>query len=73
MRMRIVSPLVLCVLIVAAVVGLSAQGGRGGKPQPLSTSPFDVWSGDKLDHARKPGQFRSLHRQHSATKPRRCS
>ena len=57
MRMKIVSPLVLCVVIVAAVIGLSAQGGRGGKPQPLSTSPFDVWSGDKLTTPGNLGNF----------------
>ena len=45
---HLVSGLALCVVMVVAVVALSAQGGRG-TPQPLSTSPFDVWSGDKLD------------------------
>ena len=63
---NLVSYLALCVVMVVAVVALSAQGGRG-TPQPLSTSPFDVWSGDKLDDTREPGQFRSLHCQHSAT------
>jgi hypothetical protein len=57
MRTKIVSPLVLCVVMVVAVVGLSAQAGRGGKPQPLSTSPFDVWSGDKLTTPGNLGNF----------------
>ena len=57
MRTKIVSSLVLCLVMVAAGVVLSAQGGRGGKPQPLSTSPFDVWSGDKLTTPGNLGNF----------------
>lgn len=47
MRMRIGASVALCVVIGVAIVGLSAQGGRG-TPQPLSTSPYDMWAGDKL-------------------------
>lgn len=47
MRMPIASRLVLCVLTIACVSDLSAQGGRG-TPQPISTSPFDIWTADKL-------------------------
>lgn len=54
---KIVPHLALCVFMVVIVVGLSAQGGRGGKPQPLSTSPFDVWSGDKLTTPGNLGNF----------------
>jgi mannose-6-phosphate isomerase-like protein (cupin superfamily) len=48
MRRKIASRLVLCVLIVTGVAGLSGQGGGRGTPQPLSTSPFDIWTADKL-------------------------
>jgi mannose-6-phosphate isomerase-like protein (cupin superfamily) len=53
---HLVSGLALCVVMVVAVVALSAQGGRG-TPQPLSTSPFDVWSGDKLTTPGNLGNF----------------
>ena len=51
MRMRIGASVALFVVIAVAIVGLSAQGGRqGGRgtPQPISTSPYDMWAGDKL-------------------------
>ena len=49
MLRKIAPYLVVCCIIAIGFVGLSAQAGRGGgTPQPLSTSPFDVWSGDKL-------------------------
>jgi mannose-6-phosphate isomerase-like protein (cupin superfamily) len=53
---HLVSGLALCVVVAVAVVALSAQGGRG-TPQPLSTSPFDVWSGDKLTTPGNLGNF----------------
>lgn len=47
MRVNIVAAFALSALMVGGVAHIAAQGGRG-KPQPLSTSPFDMWSGDKL-------------------------
>jgi mannose-6-phosphate isomerase-like protein (cupin superfamily) len=47
MRVNKVAAFVVSALMVGGVAHLTAQGGRG-KPQPLSTSPFDMWSGDKL-------------------------
>jgi mannose-6-phosphate isomerase-like protein (cupin superfamily) len=44
---KIAARFVLCASIALSLVGLSAQGGGRG-PQPLSTSPFDIWAGDKL-------------------------
>jgi mannose-6-phosphate isomerase-like protein (cupin superfamily) len=51
MRMRIGASVALCVVIAVAIVGLSAQGARqGGRgtPQPISTSPYDIWDANKL-------------------------
>ena len=47
MRVNKVAAFVVSALMVGGVAHITAQGGRG-KPQPLSTSPFDMWSGDKL-------------------------
>jgi hypothetical protein len=60
MLRKIVPYLVVCgVLAIGFVVGLSAQAARGAAqpPQPLSTSPFDVWSGDKLTTPGNLGNF----------------
>jgi mannose-6-phosphate isomerase-like protein (cupin superfamily) len=61
MRLSITSALVLCALTVLCIVGLSAQGERGAAPArgpaPLSTSPYDMWSGDKLTTPGSLGNF----------------
>ena len=55
---NIVQSLVLCGLVIVAVVSLSAQRGGGrGTPQPLSTSPYDVWAADKLTTPGNLGNF----------------
>jgi mannose-6-phosphate isomerase-like protein (cupin superfamily) len=43
--------LILCALIAMGAVSLSAQRGT---PQPLSTTPYDIWTADQLA---KPGRL----------------
>ena len=52
----IVQSIFICGVFTSALVSLSAQGGRG-TPQPLSTSPFDIWSGDKMTTPGSLGNF----------------
>jgi mannose-6-phosphate isomerase-like protein (cupin superfamily) len=51
MRVTIARQLILCSLVAASVVSLS---GQRGTPQPLSTSPYDIWTADVLA---KPGRL----------------
>jgi mannose-6-phosphate isomerase-like protein (cupin superfamily) len=53
MRVNTAKLLILCSVMVMSVVSLSAQRGRG-TPQPLSTSPYDIWPADQLA---KPGRL----------------
>jgi mannose-6-phosphate isomerase-like protein (cupin superfamily) len=53
MRVKFAGALCLCFVMAASVVSLSAQRG-GGTPQPLSTSPFDIWTAEQLA---KPGRL----------------
>jgi mannose-6-phosphate isomerase-like protein (cupin superfamily) len=51
MRVNVARQLILCSLVAASVVSLS---GQRGQPQPLSTSPYDIWAADELA---KPGRL----------------
>jgi mannose-6-phosphate isomerase-like protein (cupin superfamily) len=51
MRMNIVGRIILCSLMAMSVVSLS---GQRGTPQPLSTTPYDIWTADQLA---KPGRL----------------
>ena len=42
--------LCFCVVMVASIVSISAQGGRGSRP--LSTDPYNIWTAEQLS---KPG------------------
>ena len=55
MRVNIATGLILCSLLAVSVVSISGQRGGGrGTPQPLSTTPFDLWTADQLA---KPGSL----------------
>ena len=56
MRASIAWGLVLCSAVVISVVSLSGQRGRG-TPQPLSTSPYDIWTADQLSKPGRLGNF----------------
>ena len=68
MRMNIVTALMLSVLVIVGVAVLSAQGGRG-TPQPISTSPYDMWAGDKLTTPGSLGNFGHYSASIQARKP----
>jgi mannose-6-phosphate isomerase-like protein (cupin superfamily) len=47
MRVNIARRIILGSLIATSAVSLSGQGGRG-TPQPLSTTPYDIWTATQL-------------------------
>jgi mannose-6-phosphate isomerase-like protein (cupin superfamily) len=51
MRVNIAKRLILCSLMATSAISLSAQRGT---PQPLSTTPYDIWSADQMA---KPGRL----------------
>jgi mannose-6-phosphate isomerase-like protein (cupin superfamily) len=59
MRLNLVGPICVCVLLAASAASLSAQErGRGrGTPQPLSTSPYDIWTAEQLSTPGRLGNY----------------
>jgi mannose-6-phosphate isomerase-like protein (cupin superfamily) len=51
MSVNIAKRVILCSLVAMSAVSLSAQRGT---PQPLSTTPYDIWTADQLA---KPGRL----------------
>ena len=56
MRVNIAVGLVLCSLMAASVLSLSAQRA-GGTPPALSTAPYNVWTADQLVKTGSLGNF----------------